>query len=162
MAIREIGRPVWEDCVERLGAKPPRSDFRWELVLPSNLYYADRAAVALLRRFHEVEWRRCWDVPIRLAVVECLSNAIEHGNRFQAKKVVRMRVWCNPQRIRIVIRDQGQGFDPSRKRSLEQLNRKFRDRGRGLHIVQHLMDEVKFYLNGREVRLVKKLISADR
>jgi len=157
LAIHEVGRPRLIDRVEEIsGFRLPKT-LEWELIVPSNLHYADRAAVAVLRQVHQVVFHHRLDVPIRLAVVECLSNAIEHGNRFQARKVVYLRVRCNRRAIQIVIRDQGEGFDPAEKRSLEQLNRKLKERGRGLHIIRHLMDEVRYFRDGREVRLIKRL-----
>ena len=44
---------------------------------------------------------------------EALSNAMLYGNRLQARKLVRVRCCCDYRKgVCIVIRDQGEGFDP--------------------------------------------------
>src|SRR5882672_1252541 len=50
---------------------------------------------------------------VELALREALSNAILHGNRLDARKLVHVRCCCESGKgVFILVRDQGQGFDP--------------------------------------------------
>src|SRR6202035_2850649 len=51
---------------------------------------------------------------VQLALREALNNAVVHGNRLDAHKVVHVRCRCKAEKgISITVSDQGQGFDPS-------------------------------------------------
>src|ERR1700730_13049605 len=51
---------------------------------------------------------------VELAVREALSNAMLHGNRLDARKLVHVRCCCESSKgVCIVVRDQGNGFDPN-------------------------------------------------
>src|SRR5467141_4583713 len=50
---------------------------------------------------------------VELALREALSNAILHGNRLDARKLVHVRCCSEGAKgVFIVVRDQGHGFDP--------------------------------------------------
>lgn len=78
-----------------------------------------------------------------IALTEAVNNAIVHGNRNDATKLVRYRVTCEPEGIRCVVEDEGEGFelddvaDPVAPENL------LRDGGRGLFIIRALMQEVR-------------------
>ena len=51
---------------------------------------------------------------VELALREAITNAVLHGNRMDARKLVHVRCCCeNTQGVFIVVRDQGHGFEPS-------------------------------------------------
>jgi hypothetical protein len=51
---------------------------------------------------------------VELALREALNNALVHGNRLDAHKLVHVRCRCRVgEGISISVSDQGQGFDPS-------------------------------------------------
>ena len=51
---------------------------------------------------------------IELALLETMSNAMLHGNRMDARKLVHVRCCCESTKgVSIVVRDQGHGFDPN-------------------------------------------------
>src|SRR5215471_1405847 len=51
---------------------------------------------------------------VELALREALSNAMLHGNRLDARKLVHLRCCCEcGNGVLIVVRDQGHGFDPN-------------------------------------------------
>src|SRR6201988_2170798 len=50
---------------------------------------------------------------VELALREALSNAVVHGNRMDAHKLVHVRCRCRVGKgISLTVSDQGQGFDP--------------------------------------------------
>src|ERR1700692_3737296 len=51
---------------------------------------------------------------VELALREAVSNAMLHGNRIDARKLVHVRCCCESTKgVFIVVRDQGSGFDPN-------------------------------------------------
>src|ERR1700747_3424355 len=64
-----------------------------------------------------IEGSRCitgQETAVELALREALNNAVVHGNRLDAHKLVHVRCRCKVGKgISITVSDQGQGFDPS-------------------------------------------------
>ena len=95
---------------------------------------------------------------VELALREALNNAVVHGNRLDARKLVHVRVHCRVGNgISVIVSDQGQGFDartipdPLAVENLEA------DHGRGIHLMKLAMDEVSFRQGGTEVHMCKRL-----
>lgn len=94
---------------------------------------------------------------IRLAVSEALANAVLHGCKNDPGKTVEVAVECDPaQGMLIVVKDPGEGFDPSQVPSPVEGEQIFRDRGRGIFLINELMDEVQFHGGGTEIRMRKR------
>jgi serine/threonine-protein kinase RsbW len=94
---------------------------------------------------------------VELALREALNNAIVHGNRLDAHKLVHVRCRCKVGKgISLIVSDQGQGFDvrtipdPLAVENLEA------EHGRGIHLMKLAMDEVSFEQGGTEVHLCKR------
>ena len=93
---------------------------------------------------------------VELALREALSNAMLHGNRSDARKLVHVRCCCECGKgVFIVVRDRGQGFDPNTvpdPLAFENLNS---EHGRGIHLMKLAVDEVSFQRGGTEVHMRK-------
>ena len=82
---------------------------------------------------------------VQLALQEALMNAILHGNRSDPEKYVRLCVGIEEGGgIIIVVRDSGSGFDPGKLPDPTLAENILRERGRGVFLIQQLMDEVQF------------------
>jgi serine/threonine-protein kinase RsbW len=93
---------------------------------------------------------------VELALREALSNAMLHGNRLDARKLVHVRCCCECGKgVFIVVRDQGQGFDPSRVPDPLAFENLRAEHGRGIHLMKLAMDEVSFERGGTEVQMRK-------
>ena len=95
---------------------------------------------------------------IELALREALANAILHGNGGNPRQ--RVALDCFRQKdhsILLVIRDQGQGFDPAGVADPCAPENIYRVGGRGIFLMRHFMDEVSFRRKGSEIRMRKKL-----
>ena len=88
-----------------------------------------------------------------LILKEALTNAIEHGNKFDESKQVHVHVKPALSSITIVIRDEGEGFDISKTFS-QQKKDLYRERGRGLIIIYEYADKVEFNKSGNEIRII--------
>jgi serine/threonine-protein kinase RsbW len=88
---------------------------------------------------------------IMVAVTESVNNAIKHGNKCDSSKNVILTADCDENALTITVEDQGKGFDyinlpdPTAPENLEKVG------GRGVFLMKHLCDEVKFVENGRIV-----------
>src|SRR5467141_805885 len=93
---------------------------------------------------------------VELALREALNNAVVHGNRMDAHKLVHVQCRCDSGKgISLVVKDQGQGFDPNavpNRLSPENLGA---DHGRGIWLMRAAMDEVSFEHGGAEVHMRK-------
>jgi serine/threonine-protein kinase RsbW len=93
---------------------------------------------------------------IETALREALSNAIIHGCRNDVTKTVECCVGCDPDcGLLIVVRDPGDGFDPASIPSPIVSENIFSDHGRGIFLINQLMDEVRFQQNGTEIHMKK-------
>lgn len=92
----------------------------------------------------------------RLCLDEIISNAIVHGNRGDARKKVRVRVFCSEDRWGWEVSDEGDGFDW--RGLLERLDEGLdqdRDTGRGVALVL-ASGGLEFLEDGRRVRVVRE------
>src|SRR5216683_7985968 len=96
------------------------------------------------------------ETAVELALREALSNAVVHGNRLDAHKLVHVRCRCKVGKgISITVSDQGQGFDPSAVPDPLSVDNLEADHGRGIHLMKLAMDEVSFEQRGAEVHMFK-------
>jgi serine/threonine-protein kinase RsbW len=94
---------------------------------------------------------------IELALSEALANAVVHGAKGDPKKVVECDVICDEASgMLIVVRDPGPGFDPAAIPSPVVGQNIYSNHGRGIFLINQLMDEVQFKNNGKEIHMLKR------
>jgi len=94
---------------------------------------------------------------VELSLQEALANAVVHGAKEDPSKIVECLVACDQQRgILIIVRDPGPGFDPGNIPSCTVGENLYSNHGRGIFLINQLMDEVKFLKNGTEIHMVKR------
>jgi serine/threonine-protein kinase RsbW len=90
---------------------------------------------------------------IMISVTECISNAIVHGNQSESSKLVHLELQMEPGLLRFSIEDEGNVFDfnqlpdPTDPENIEKVG------GRGIFLMKHLSDEVKFEEGGKKTVL---------
>lgn len=95
---------------------------------------------------------------IELALREALANAVRHGTKNDPAKTITCSVACDPTRgMLIVVRDTGEGFDPHRIPDCLMGENVYSHHGRGIYLINQLMDEVRFERGGTEIHMVKRL-----
>jgi serine/threonine-protein kinase RsbW len=93
---------------------------------------------------------------IETALREALANAIVHGCKNDRAKKVQCCVACDEAHgMLIVVRDPGAGFDPFAIENPCHGENVFSNHGRGIYLINQLMDEVKFEKNGAEIHMRK-------
>jgi serine/threonine-protein kinase RsbW len=92
---------------------------------------------------------------VETALREALANAIVHGAKHDASKKVQFCVSCDEDRgMLIVVRDPGEGFDPAGLVTPVVGKELFRTHGRGIYLINQLVDEVRFEKGGTEIHMV--------
>jgi len=91
---------------------------------------------------------------IRLAIEEALTNAVVHGCRSDPSKKVQCCVACDHNRgMLIVVRDPGPGFDPASVPSPIVGKNIYAEHGRGIFLINQMVDEVHFEQGGTEIHM---------
>ena len=117
--------------------------------------YALRAAVAAHAAAAGLGQPQVYDVTS--VAHELAANAVVHGAKEDPSKVVECLVACDEQRgILIIVRDPGPGFDPQAIPSCTVGENLYSNHGRGIFLINQLMDEVQFHKNGTEIHMVKR------
>jgi serine/threonine-protein kinase RsbW len=97
------------------------------------------------------------ELDIEIALREALTNAIVHGNQENPDKRVYVMSRCSEDgEVLLTIRDQGQGFDNHTVPDPTAPENVLFRHGRGIYLMQALMDEVCFEESGKVVNMRKK------
>ncbi|HYO82865.1 MAG TPA: ATP-binding protein, partial [Bryobacteraceae bacterium] len=129
-----------------------------EMLLESTLESVDTAETVVLKAAEEAGFEEEHLHKLGMAVREAAVNAVVHGNRYNLRKKVHLSVRTERDSLRIVISDEGEGFemnelpDPLAEENL------LRQSGRGLLLIQAFVDEFRMERGqpplGTEVTLV--------
>jgi len=128
------------------------------LTIPSRLELlplVDQLAAGITERMAFDEESRA---QISISVLEAGTNAIQHGNRVDPTKLVDMAFNLHPDRLEVVVKDRGPGFDLDKlKGDITTPEHLYDLRGRGIYMMRECMDEVDFTFDpdGTTCRLVK-------
>jgi serine/threonine-protein kinase RsbW len=129
-----------------------------DTLLESTLDSVDEAESLVLQNATEAGFEEEDLHKLGMAVREAMVNAVVHGNRYNSNKKVHLAVEQFPDRLRITITDEGEGFeradlpDPLAEENL------LRQSGRGLLLIQAFVDDYAIRTApplGTEVQLVK-------
>lgn len=128
--------------------------------LDSTLESADVAEQIVMDAARELGFREDEQYRIGMAVRESVVNAVVHGNCYSRYKKVQLTVSKYPDRLLVVVADEGKGFDPkSLPDPLAQENL-LNQSGRGIFLIRAFVDELEIRRRepaGTEFRLVKYL-----
>jgi serine/threonine-protein kinase RsbW len=91
---------------------------------------------------------------VEIALLEALANAVVHGAKNDPSKEIECCVACDESRgLLLIIRDPGQGFDPASVPSPVVGQNLFASHGRGIYMINQLMDEVRYEKGGTEIHM---------
>jgi serine/threonine-protein kinase RsbW len=110
----------------------------------------------LMKMISQMECAHGKEYEIELALREALANAIVHGCKNDCTQKVQCCVACDLDRgMLIVVRNPGNGFDVDSVPNPTMGDNVFSNHGRGIYMINQLMDEVKWMKNGTEIHMVK-------
>ncbi len=132
-------------------------DFKLSVTLSADPDAVDPVVRSVMNVVRETNCAPGSEDAIELALTEALANAVVHGAKNDASKVVECDVACDDERgVLIIVRDPGPGFDPGKIADPRQGENIYESHGRGIYLINQLMDEVQFHNNGTEIRMLKK------
>ncbi len=127
-----------------------------EFEFPSAISLMDSILDYLMKRVEKNGIVDAENSNLFIALDEAFVNAIKHGNKFDANKIVRISAEVSPTEARFTIEDEGEGFnvteipDPTNPENL------FKTSGRGVLIIHNIMDEVSYNERGNRLTMVKR------
>lgn len=132
--------------------------------LESTLESVDHAEDLVMRTAREMGFDEDQQHEIGISLRECMVNAVVHGNRYNVRKKVHFSVAHTPERLEIVIGDEGDGFDSAKLPDPLAEENLMRQSGRGVLMMQAFMDEFQVSRRdprGTEVRMVKYVTKSE-
>lgn len=136
---------------------PEKLSLRVRVTLAADRKAVDPVVEQVMQAVREMKCVNGKEEAIELALQEALANAVVHGAKEDPNKVVECVVMCDEQRgLLIIVRDPGEGFDPQGIPTCTMGENLYSNHGRGIFLINQLMDEVKFHKNGTEIHMVKR------
>lgn len=146
------------DKVGRLSALVPlASTCQFNIVIPADPAAIPTVMDGVLQMLHDKHWAETEIMKVELALQEALANGIRHGCQGDATKHIQCCITLEASgEVLIVVRDPGEGFDQQAVANpLDEANM-LKPSGRGIFLINELMDEVAFRDGGREVQMRKR------
>ncbi len=91
---------------------------------------------------------------LRVALSEALANAMLYGNKMDPSKTVRVTAQASLDSVSVNVVDEGAGYDPSAVPDPTRPERISLPNGRGLFLINRLVDEVTFNERGNAICMV--------
>ena len=128
----------------------------FDVTLPAQVSAISPVVGWVLRLLSDLDLAEGKEFEIEMALREALANAVLHGCEEDPSKKIECSVTGDRgQGILIVVRDPGNGFDPNSIPSPTDGPNLESDHGRGILLINKLMDEVKHEQNGTVIRMRK-------
>jgi anti-sigma regulatory factor (Ser/Thr protein kinase) len=144
--------------VRRLSALMPYcSTCQFTMTIPADPREIPKLTDGVTQVLQEKSWPEADVMAVELALQEAVANAIRHGCGGDASKELQCAVTCDDAgEIMITVRDPGTGFDPTKVANpLDPVNL-LKSSGRGIFLINGLMDDVQFADGGRELQMRKR------
>ena len=150
------------DHVKRLsGLLPACSACKLDVTISADLNAISGVVDGVMQIAREMKCVGSNEFQVELALREALANAIVHGCKNDASKKVECCVACTASSdVVILVRDPGEGFIPTAVPNPLAAENLHATHGRGIYLINQLMDEVSFERNGAEIRMRKANPSA--
>src|SRR5271169_4513941 len=130
------------------GLEPNNFALQLSVTLSADRDAVDPVVRSVMKVVRETQCASGREDDIELALTEALANAVVHGAHSDPSKIVECDVACDDKRgMLIVVRDPGPGFDPSKIADPLHGENIYSHHGRGIYLINQLMDEVQFYKN---------------
>jgi len=132
-------------------------DLKLSVTLSADRDAVDPVVRSVMNAVREMKCAPGHEDDIELALTEALANAVVHGAKNDPSKIIECDVACDDkQGILIIVRDPGTGFDPTKIANPCHGENIYASHGRGIYLINQLMDEVQFHKNGTEIHMLKR------
>ncbi len=129
---------------------------QFEVRIPSDTTEALRLQERILQMMEERDYSPKDLFAMRLAIEEAVTNAIKHGNQGDRSRHVTINCDLSPERVRVVVADEGNGFipddvpDPTLPQYIQ------RATGRGLILMRAYMDFCEYNAVGNQITMERR------
>ncbi len=127
-----------------------------EFELPSAISLMHVVLEYLMKRVEKVGVIKAEQSNLFVALDEAFVNAVKHGNKFDARKLIRISAEVSKQEAKFTIEDEGEGFDVHNIPDPLDPENLFKTSGRGVLFIYNIMDEVKYNARGNRLTMVKR------
>jgi len=127
-----------------------------EFELPSALSPMNAILDYLLNRVEKLGVIKPEQSNLFVALDEAFVNAVKHGNKYNAQKLVRITAELSRNEASFTVEDEGEGFDVNSIPDPLDPDNLFKTSGRGVLFIYNIMDEVKYNERGNRLTMVKK------
>jgi len=127
----------------------------FKLSIPSRLNLVRDTCLGMLKKIEKFHLSESDLFDLRLCIEESLINAVKYGNKLDKNLKVDISVKVDENKVEVAILDQGEGFDYNTLPDPTVNSNILKSSGRGVYLVRHLMDEVRFNDKGNQITLVK-------
>jgi anti-sigma regulatory factor (Ser/Thr protein kinase) len=157
VALTNEVRAALESVSKLSGLMPLCSTCQFSMIIPADPAAIPTVTDGVKQVLHEKKWAEEDIMAVELALQEAVANGIRHGCNGDRTKQLQCSVTCDESgEVVIVVRDPGSGFDlEAVPDPLDPANR-LKPSGRGIFLINGLMDEVKFADGGRELQMRKR------
>jgi anti-sigma regulatory factor (Ser/Thr protein kinase) len=136
---------------------PYCSTCQLNIVIPADAAAIAKVSAGVKELLNNKQWPEEEVAEVQLAVQEALANAIHHGCKDDPSKQVQCCVAIDAKgEVVIVVRDPGPGFDVKSVPDPREGSNILKQSGRGVFLINQLMDSVEFTEDGRQVKMRKR------
>jgi len=143
----------------RLDALLPFLEERIAFKMPSDLRHLDGVLDYLNERMLRLGIVNSDDSEVLIALDEAIVNAIKHGNKCDPRKAVHIVAEFSANGVRFIVADEGTGFELEKVPDPTEPCRLLEPSGRGLLLINHIMDEVRFNQCGNRLEMFKRPVN---
>ena len=129
--------------------------------IPSDTTVGNKVVLFIVENMQRIGWPEKDMFGVHMALEEAIINAIKHGNKRDPEKKVHVIVDSTLEEFYLKVIDQGEGFDPDAVPDCTAAENLELGSGRGLLLMRHYMDEVKYNEVGNELEIRKKRVHSE-
>ena len=152
-------RTASENVQKLMGMMPFCSTCEFTMTIPADPSAIPAVTEGVNAMLVQKRWPEEQIMQIELALQEAVANGIRHGCRGDSSKQVQVIVNITAAgEVLITVRDPGQGFDPGCVANPLAPENMLKPSGRGIFLINGLMDDVQFADGGRELQMKKRRV----
>jgi len=153
----------WPEKLHMPGQLMPQCEFdsdklivRLQVTIPADVNSISPVVDGIMHLVRQMACAAGKEFAVETALREALANAIVHGCKNDPRKEVQCCVACDESRgLLLIVRDPGEGFDPASLPTPTLGQNIYAEHGRGIFLINQLMDEVRYERGGTEIHMRK-------
>lgn len=133
----------------------------FSITIPSDPSRGLEVQERILKLLAEYEFSQRDIFSMRIGLEEAIVNAVKHGNGCDPDKSVQITCEISNELVRVIVEDEGEGFDPNDVPDPTDFENLEKSSGRGLMMMRHYLSRVEYNSRGNRVLLEKSRSTDD-